>query len=146
MGHREVRGHDPPSSGGASGGNGTSLNRGYSSGLDQTNANVQRIVRDIWNRYSAIKTMYGWRRDVTPDHPAGRAVDVMIPNYKSNKALGWEIAEYYRAHASEYNISYIIFDQKIWSTARNKEGWRSMANRGGDTANHKDHVHINTHG
>ncbi|NHB84172.1 hypothetical protein G7085_04805 [Tessaracoccus sp. HDW20] len=107
---------------------------------------MQRIVRDIWNRYSAIKTMYGWRRDVTPDHPAGRAVDVMIPNYKSNKALGWEIAEYYRAHASEYNISYIIFDQKIWSTARNKEGWRSMANRGGDTANHKDHVHINTHG
>lgn len=137
-----------PSSGGsgASSGGGTSLNRGYSSGLDQTNANVQSIVRDVWNRYSAIKTMYGWRRDVTPDHPAGRAVDVMIPSYKSNSALGWEIANYYRANASKYNINYIIFNQKIWSTARNKEGWRSMADRGGDTANHKDHVHINTHG
>ena len=137
----------PASSGsGASTGGGTSLNRGYSSGLDQTNANVQSIVRDVWNRYPQIKTMYGWRRDVTPDHPAGRAVDVMIPSYKTNSALGWEIAKYYQAHASEYNINYIIFDQKIWSTARTKEGWRSMANRGGDTANHKDHVHINTHG
>lgn len=137
----------PASSGsGASTGGGTSLNRGYSSGLDQTNANVQSIVRDVWNRYPQIKTMYGWRRDVTPDHPAGRAVDVMIPSYKTNSALGWEIAKYYQAHASEYNINYIIFDQKIWSTARTKEGWRSMANRGGDSANHKDHVHINTHG
>lgn len=131
---------------GASGGNDTSLDRGNSQGLDKTNANVQAIARDIWNRFPQIKTMYGWRRDVTPDHPAGRAVDVMIPNYKSNAALGREIAEYYRAHASEYNINYIIFNQQIWSTARDKEGWRNMANRGGDTANHKDHVHINTHG
>lgn len=138
----------PPttSDAGASSGDGDSLNRGYSSGLDQTNENVKAIVRDVWNRYPQINTMYGWRKDVTPDHPAGRAVDVMIPSYKTNSALGWEIAKYYQAHASEYNINYIIFDQKIWSTARTKEGWRSMADRGGDTANHKDHVHINTNG
>lgn len=131
---------------GASGGNSGSINKGYSSGLDKTNANVQAIAWDIWSRYPQIKTMYGWRKDVTPDHPAGRAVDVMIPNYKSNSALGWEIAKYYRANAAKYNINYIIFNQQIWSTARDKEGWRAMADRGGDTANHKDHVHINTHG
>lgn len=131
---------------GASSGNDTSLDRGNSQGLDKTNANVQAIARDVWNRFPKITTMYGWRRDVTPDHPAGRAVDVMLPNYKSNVALGREIAEYYKANASKYNINYIIFNQQIWSTARNKEGWRNMANRGGDTANHKDHVHINTHG
>ncbi len=136
-----------PSTGGSTGsGSGSSLNKGYSSGLDQTNENVKSIVRDVWSRYPQIKTMYGWRRDVTPDHPAGRAVDVMIPSYKSNSALGWEIAKYYQANASKYNINYIIFDQKIWSVARNKEGWRAMASRGGDTANHKDHVHINTYG
>ncbi|TRY20007.1 SH3 domain-containing protein [Tessaracoccus rhinocerotis] len=133
----------PPSGGGADRGD---INKGYSSGLDKTNANVQRIAWHVWDHYPQIKTQYGWRRDVTPDHPAGRAVDVMIPNYKNNSALGWEIAKYFRAHASEFNINYIIFDQKIWSVARNKEGWRSMANRGGDTANHKDHVHINTYG
>lgn len=130
----------------ASSGSSTTLNRGYSSGLDLTNANVQAIVRDVWDRYPAITTMYGWRRDVTPDHPAGRAVDVMIPSYSSNQALGWEIANYYRANASKYNINYIIFAQKIWSVQRNSEGWRWMSDRGSDNANHYNHVHINTYG
>ena len=70
----------------------------------------------------------------------------MIPSYKSNQDLGWEIAKYYRANAKKFNINYIIFAQKIWSVQRNGEGWRSMASRGGDTANHYDHVHINTYG
>ena len=107
---------------------------------------MQAITRDVWDRFPQIKTQYGWRRDVTPDHPAGRAVDVMIPSYKSNQDLGWEIAKYYRANAKKFNINYIIFAQKIWSVQRNGEGWRSMASRGGDTANHYDHVHINTYG
>ncbi|MFT3887659.1 MAG: SH3 domain-containing protein [Arachnia sp.] len=135
-----------PSSGSASSGSDDSLNRGWSSGLDKANAHVQAIARDVWDRFPQIKTQYGWRRDVTPDHPAGRAVDVMIPSYKSNRDLGWEIAQYYKAHAEEYNINYIIFAQQIWSVQRNSEGWRRMADRGGDTANHYDHVHINTYG
>lgn len=130
---------------GGSAGSGGSLNRGYSSGLDKVNANTKMVVRHVWANYPAIKTMYGWRRDVTPDHPAGRAVDVMIPRYKSNNALGWEMARYYRANAKRFNISYIIFDQQIWSVARNREGWRKMSSRGNDTANHKDHLHINTY-
>lgn len=132
----------PPAPAPPSGG---SLNHGYSSGLDKVNENTKKVVRHIWGNYSQIKTMYGWRRDVTPDHPAGRAVDVMLPNYRQNKALGWEIATYFRNNASEFGISYIIFDQQIWSVARNREGWRKMSNRGGDTANHKDHVHVNTY-
>lgn len=131
---------------GASGGNSAAINKGYSSGLHLTNANVQAIAWDVWARYPQIKTQYGWRKDVTPDHPAGRAVDVMIPGYKNNQELGWEIANYYRNNAAQYNINYIIFGQKIWSVQRNSEGWRAMASRGNDTANHYDHVHINTYG
>ncbi|MDO5736583.1 MAG: hypothetical protein Q4P15_08920 [Propionibacteriaceae bacterium] len=82
--------------------------------------------------------------EVTGKVASGRAVDVMIPDHKVNNALGWEIATYYRTNAERFNITYIIFDQKIWSAARDGQGWRSMAGRGGDTANHKDHVHINT--
>ncbi len=134
----------PSTNPGGSTGNGGTLNKGFSSGLDQTNADVQKVVRHVWDNYPVIKTMYGWRRDVTPDHPAGRAVDVMIPNHRSNNALGWEIARYFRANARQFNINYIIFDQQIWSVGRDADGWRKMANRGGDTANHKDHVHINT--
>lgn len=130
----------PPSTGGDRG----DINKGYSSGLDKSNAYVQRIAWHIWDNYPAIKTMYGWRRDVTPDHPAGRAVDVMIPSYKTNTELGWAIANYFKSNAKEFNVSYVIYQQKIWSVARSKEGWRAMANRGNDTANHYDHVHINT--
>ncbi|MGO1488133.1 MAG: SH3 domain-containing protein [Arachnia sp.] len=131
----------PSASGGSNSG---TLNKGYSSGLDQVNENTKKVIRHVWATQPAIKTMYGWRNSATPDHPAGRAVDVMIPNYKSNNALGWRIANYYRANAAQFGITYIIFDQKIWSVARNSQGWRSMANRGNDAANHIDHVHINT--
>lgn len=130
-----------------SGNSGGSLNRGYSSGLDQTNANVQRIVRHVWDNWTQIKTMYGWRRDVTPDHPAGRAVDIMIPNWNTpaGKELGWKIANYYRSNASEFRVHYIIFEQKIWNIQRDGEGWRPMADRGNNTANHMDHIHITTY-
>lgn len=131
----------PPSSSG-SGDNGGSLNKGWSSGLDQTNANIKKIVRHVWANIPEIKTMYGWRRDVTPDHPAGRAVDIMIPNYRSNHALGQRIADFFKANHKEFRVHYIIWNQQIWNISRDREGWRNMASRGSDTANHKDHVHI----
>lgn len=121
------------------------LNKGNSSGLDKVNDNTKKVVRHVWATYPEITTMYGWSRRTTPDHPAGRAVDIMIPNWKNNKALGWEMANYYRAHASDFGINYIIFDQQIWSVARNSQGWRKMGDRGSNTANHKDHVHVNTY-
>lgn len=123
------------------------LNRGSSSGLDRTNANTRAVITHVWANWPRITTMYGWRQSTTPDHPAGRAVDVMIPGWRTpaGNALGWEIAEYYRSNASRFGIDYIIFDQQIWSVSRNRDGWRPMADRGGDTANHRDHVHINTY-
>jgi len=121
------------------------LNKGYSSGLDQVNDNTKKVVRHVWANYPQITTMYGWSKRTTPDHPAGRAVDIMIPNWTRNSALGWEIANYYRANAKDFGISYLIFDQHIWSVARNSQGWRPMEDRGGNTANHKDHVHVNTY-
>lgn len=124
----------------------TDFSRNGSVGVERTNANVRAIAVDVWARHPQIKTLYGWRPDTMPDHPAGRALDVMIPSYKSNQALGWEIANYYRANASKYNINYIIFGQRIWNVARDREGWRWMADRGSDNANHYNHVHINTHG
>jgi len=40
------------------------------------------------------------------------------------------------------NIKYIIWNQHIWNPSRANEGWRLMEDRGGDTENHRDHVHI----
>ena len=36
----------------------------------------------------------------------------------------------------------MIWDQRIWNIERDREGWRFMANRGSDSANHKNHVHV----
>jgi uncharacterized protein YraI len=114
----------------------------YSTGLADLTPKAQAVVADVRVRFTSIKTIYGVRADSIPDHPSGRAVDLMIPNYSSNAAYGQQIADYYRANASKYGISYIIFRQRIWNVARDSEGWRWMADRGGDTANHYDHVHI----
>ncbi|HBY24693.1 MAG TPA: ligand-binding protein SH3, partial [Propionibacteriaceae bacterium] len=73
------------------------------------------------------------------------AIDVMIPNYRSNVELGTQIRDYFQANASKYHVRYIIYRQHIWTVASAAKGWRYMADRGGDTANHMDHVHISVY-
>ncbi|MCT1458737.1 SH3 domain-containing protein [Aestuariimicrobium sp. p3-SID1156] len=126
---------------------GDGLNLRGSSGLAGLEPNARNIVNVIASKWG-LTTFYGVRADPLPDHPSGHAVDAMIPNYRSasQNALGWEIASYLRANARALGVQYVIWDQKIWNIARDKEGWRSMADRGGDTANHKDHVHVTTVG
>jgi hypothetical protein len=87
------------------------------------------------------------------DHAGGRAVDAMLPygNYKSAeaKAFGWKVANWARDNADRLGVKYIIFDKKIWSVARNPEGWRPYSHYTGcstDTCLHYDHVHISVIG
>lgn len=102
---------------------------------------VANKVRDDWRQ---IKSIGGWRAGsrYSGDHPAGRAIDVMIPKWKKNAKLGWSIAKFFakKSNAKKYKIHYVIFRQKIWTVQTPR--WRKMANRGGATANHFDHVHI----
>ena len=126
-------------------GNWNKLMAGGSEGLSGLRPSAKGIINNVLQNFSQITTIYGVRpHDPYPDHPSGHAIDLMLPNYKSNEALGWKMAKYYQAHASELGVSYIIFHQQIWSVARDSEGWRHMEDRGGDTANHMDHVHITT--
>ena len=107
--------------------------------------NAVRMHRAARARFgSRITTYYGWRRDITPDHPAGRALDLMIPRYKTTagRKLGAEAASWARTNARSLKIKYVIWDQKIWNIERDREGWRPMGSRGNDSANHKDHVHV----
>ena len=106
--------------------------------------NAIKTRRAVLAKWPQITTIYGVRADPIPDHPSGRAIDIMIPNYKSagGKALGKEISRWAQANAKDLGIQYVIWDQRIWNVQRNAEGWRYMADRGGDSANHKNHVHI----
>ena len=55
---------------------------------------------------------------------------------------GGPLADYAKANAKRLGVLYVIWNQRIWSVARSSEGWRKMEDRGSDTQNHKDHVHV----
>lgn len=81
------------------------------------------------------------------DHPAGRAVDVMIKDYKTSggRAAGESMSDFYKANSKELKVKYIIYYDRIWSVARANEGWRPYRHPSGatdDTSAHRDHVHI----
>lgn len=106
--------------------------------------NAVKAYRAAIKKFPQITTVYGVRPDPLPDHPSGRAIDLMIPKYKSvaGKRLGGQVAAWAKKQARPLGINYVIWNQHIWNIRRNQEGWRYMASRGGDTANHKNHVHI----
>ena len=106
--------------------------------------NAAKTYRAAVTRFPNIRTVHGVRPEANSDHSTGRAVDLMIPNYRSasGKNFGGDVAAWARANARSLGVTYVIWNQRIWSVARSSEGWRAMANRGGDSANHKDHVHI----
>jgi endonuclease/exonuclease/phosphatase family metal-dependent hydrolase len=92
-----------------------------------------------------IKTVGGYRESATDPngHPAGLAADFMVPLTPAGKAQGDALVTYAQAHATELGIDYIIWRRRIWSLARADEGWRPMADRGSQAANHMNHPHIN---
>lgn len=71
-------------------------------------------------------------------HPSGLAVDYMVV---SDAALGDAIAQYHIDHWAELGVEYVIWEQRILTSP--DAAWRAMEDRGGLTANHFDHVHVN---
>lgn len=77
------------------------------------------------------------------NHGNGRALDIfqsVSPKTSANK--GWQIAHWLKNHASELSVTQVIWQQQIWTTERNSEGWRPYGDHGNDTDNHFDHVHV----
>lgn len=105
-------------------------------GLQQNTIDVHRAV---CARYPQIQVYGGIRGDGM--HSQGRALDIMV-----SSDLGTDIAEWLRDHAAELGVTELIWRQRIWTTERAGEGWRSMEDRGSPTANHMDHVHVTTGG
>lgn len=74
-------------------------------------------------------------RSTPSDHPTGHALDFMC-----GKSAGDRLAAYACANAKQLNITYVIWQQRIWSVGQ--PGWRKMEDRGSPTDNHMDHVHV----
>lgn len=67
------------------------------------------------------------------DHPTGHALDLMVRGSDGDR-----IAECALANADELGVDYVIWEQR----RSHGSGWTEMEDRGGETANHYDHVHI----
>jgi hypothetical protein len=102
-------------------------------------SNADVVYRAVCNAYPSLTTYGGL--DPHGEHYDGRAIDFMT----GDSALGSSIAEYLRANAGTLQVRNIIWAQRIWSSERAGEGWRSMSDRGSATANHYDHVHVSVH-
>lgn len=108
------------------------------------------LMRTVRQRWPEIETSGGYRAaDRYPDHPSGRAVDVMVPDAGRSvegAAVGDEIAAYFMERADQYGIMYMIWQQRVWVNGRDPiappQQWRMMGDRGDWTSNHMDHVHI----
>ena len=94
-----------------------------------------------------ITNIGGYREGDPEDHGQGLAVDVMVP---TNSELGDQVAQYAIDNMDRAGISYIIWKQQFYMPVNNIYGpantWNQMPDRGGDTANHNDHVHISFNG
>lgn len=81
------------------------------------------------------------------EHKEGRALDWHMSVKKASQRNRVAAAmKFITANNGEValrlGIMYMIWNQHIWSTYYPELGWRKMEDRGGATANHKDHVHI----
>lgn len=107
--------------------------------------NTILIARAISAAFPEIKDIGGVRADSLKWHPNGLAIDVMIPSYNTadGKALGDRVLAFAMQHAAKYGLNHAIWRQTMYTQGSAPRG---MENRGSDTQNHFDHVHIATDG
>ncbi|WP_416063833.1 peptidoglycan DD-metalloendopeptidase family protein [Rhodococcus indonesiensis] len=109
---------------------------------------AKKVARAMHLKFgNRIAGLGGWRADggYATDHTEGRTIDVMIANHRSGDgvALGDEITDYLLAHAEFFGVEYVIWRQTYYPAG----GAPSlMEDRGSETQNHFDHVHISVRG
>ncbi|WP_127125303.1 hypothetical protein [Georgenia sp. SYP-B2076] len=90
------------------------------------------------------------------DHRRGRGCDVFVGAAGQFPAAadvdsGWSMAEWFRLHADDLRVSYVIWQGKIWVADRADEGWAPYDGGGvydaqDATGGHYDHIHVSVHG
>ena len=89
------------------------------------------------------------------DHPQGRACDFfpgMAGRFAAGDELaaGWQLAEWFRTHAETLEVSYVIWQGRIWTAGSGDtaSGWGRPYTGGGvydpeeATGGHFDHLHV----
>lgn len=96
---------------------------------------------------------YSPRPGTRSEHPLGRACDLTFGNAigqhptPAQLEAGWDVTNWMKDHTETLGVEYLIWQGKIWSLARDAEGWRDYTGGGmhdpGDvTGGHYDHLHV----
>lgn len=108
-------------------------------------ANTTDAKLAVYGNFPAIDSIGTWRAAGSvpgSDHPRGKALDVMIPDYKSAAgiALGNQIANFFMKNSSRFKTKYIIWRDQITQGG----GWEPYSHPSGndDNLQHRNHVHI----
>lgn len=127
-----------------------------SSQLQGVRSDTQLVMNTVRRLFAGDFTSLGTIRAGSTGHSSGRAVDVVMANYKSASGIqaGDRIARFLLDNRQQLGISYLIWQDKIWLSA--KKGWEPYSTSGKygtqftnnwtDTTRHMDHIHVETHG
>ncbi|QBF45950.1 M23 family metallopeptidase [Janibacter limosus] len=91
---------------------------------------------------------YSPRPGTVSEHPLGRACDLTFgntigtPPTPPQLGAGWQVTNWMKDNAETLGVEYLIWQDKIWSLARDAEGWRDYAHGADITTRHIDHLHV----
>ncbi len=116
----------------AVGGGGALAGLPVGGGPKGSKAGLQPNASQLWDFITAnfpeVREIGGVRQDAIPDHPSGRALDIMVGD---DKALGDRINQAIRANAPALGL-----DSTIW-----RDQWADFNGNTSTVAGHQDHIH-----
>jgi hypothetical protein len=102
-------------------------------GLGRVRPHVRDAARFLSCLYDEPPLIGVAGRARVSDHPRGLAVDLM-----TRGETGDRIADCALENQDALGVEYVIWEQRV----NYGDGWERMADRGSDTENHYDHVHV----
>lgn len=102
-------------------------------GLQPIAVLAKRLIHRIW---PSITEIGGYRQDAYPEHPSGRALDVMVGvgNPIGDEVTGWALA-----NDAILPLIHALWKQTVWMPGG---ATQPMGDRGSPTQNHMDHPHL----
>ncbi|AOT25127.1 tape measure protein [Mycobacterium phage Taheera] len=115
---------------------------GFAEGLNPGADFLRNTIMQQWPSITSI----GGRRseDGYGEHSSGNALDIMIPNYSTpaGKMLGDEVASWIAKNRDVLGADGMIWRQTSFGYGGDWSTGKGMSDRGSDTQNHMDHVHV----
>lgn len=111
-----------------------------SSRLGKVKPETKSISKELYDvaRAAGHEIWFMWGMGSSKEHSSGNALDLMV----RNKAAGDFVRNYIWTHRKRLRLRHVIWWQKITSTVVSPGVVRAMPDRGNDTKNHLDHVHV----